>query len=496
MDYEAIFDNIKFFIQDRLIHILVGTAFLVFGLILAVLFVSLIRVLIIRRLRLNANFAKLTGRMTPLFNIEKLLVGAIFLIVLLVIGFFAAQMAEFESLHETLGWVLNELWQLGFEVARAVLPLIFGLTIAFLTSKGIFWAGKKFKLDERIGARLDDRDPSNFSLTKSLSDIGYGVAFFLCMPMIFSGFQVGEFFMPLKPLFEEIVNFIPNAFSAIGIVIIGWLIAKITKQIFESVLASAGLDGFISKVGAEKALGNLKLSKLISAVVYAVLITVFVLQGLKYLKLDVVTLPLESVLTQVTDRLPTLALAIVIMLFGIYFGRMVSKFVSDVLTDIGFNNVLQKLGFAEFDTGKTTPSEIVGLLTYYSIVLTLLIQALESLNMVSISLVIQRVVGRAGDVLLGILVFGIGLYIANIVANWIKTSTAKSAALLAYVTKGVIIALTSAMALQEMGIADEIVRITFTLAMGSLALGIAIAIGLGSKDTVGQLVKDLVDRLK
>jgi len=83
-----------------------------------------------------------------------------------------------------------------------------------------------------------------------------------------------------------------------------------------------------------------------------------------------------------------------------------------------------------------------------------------------------------------------------IVSGWVKQSSASGSHLLSILAKGVIIVVTGAMALQQMQIAEEIVTIAFSLAMGSIALGAAIAIGLGCKDLAGEVVKDFVSKLK
>ena len=52
------------------------------------------------------------------------------------------------------------------------------------------------------------------------------------------------------------------------------------------------------------------------------------------------------------------------------------------------------------------------------------------------------------------------------------------------------------MALQQIGIADEIVTIAFALGMGSIALGVAIAIGLGAKGPAEEIAQELMDKFR
>jgi hypothetical protein len=53
-----------------------------------------------------------------------------------------------------------------------------------------------------------------------------------------------------------------------------------------------------------------------------------------------------------------------------------------------------------------------------------------------------------------------------------------------------IIALVTAMALQQMGIASSIVNLAFGLLLGAIAVAIALAFGLGGRDVAGEQVRE------
>ena len=64
----------------------------------------------------------------------------------------------------------------------------------------------------------------------------------------------------------------------------------------------------------------------------------------------------------------------------------------------------------------------------------------------------------------------------------------KNADRVAPVLKIAIIVLAVAMGLRQMGLANEIINIGFTLILGALAVGAAIAIGFGGKDAAGRML--------
>ena len=59
-----------------------------------------------------------------------------------------------------------------------------------------------------------------------------------------------------------------------------------------------------------------------------------------------------------------------------------------------------------------------------------------------------------------------------------------------------IIALVSAMALQQIGIASDIVNLAFGLLLGALAIAIALAFGLGGRDIAREQIRELLDSFR
>jgi hypothetical protein len=83
-----------------------------------------------------------------------------------------------------------------------------------------------------------------------------------------------------------------------------------------------------------------------------------------------------------------------------------------------------------------------------------------------------------GQVLLGLLVLAVGLYLANLLAGVVAASNAPRADLLAVITRVAIIALAVPMALKQIGLGDEIVVLAFGLLLGGAVLGLAVAVGV------------------
>lgn len=88
----------------------------------------------------------------------------------------------------------------------------------------------------------------------------------------------------------------------------------------------------------------------------------------------------------------------------------------------------------------------------------------------------------SGGVLLGLVIFGIGLYLSQLARNVILDAGGSQAHLLAPIARWAIIVLAGALGLRQRGIAEDIVNLAFGLLLGAIAIAAALAFGLGSRD--------------
>lgn len=132
-------------------------------------------------------------------------------------------------------------------------------------------------------------------------------------------------------------------------------------------------------------------------------------------------------------------------------------------------------------------------LVYLIIILFAAIEAAKLLNFELLAKTIQQVTNFGGRVLVGIIIFAIGMYAAQVAGRLITDSGVASAEKLAFVAKIAILFFTGAMALNQMGVADNIVSTAFTLLLGALAVAAAIAFGIGGKDYAASVLKKFSD---
>jgi hypothetical protein len=124
------------------------------------------------------------------------------------------------------------------------------------------------------------------------------------------------------------------------------------------------------------------------------------------------------------------------------------------------------------------------------------VAAVDVLEITALTAIVSGIVLIAGRILAGLIVFAIGLYLANLAFNLIISSGSRQAKFLAQAARIAIIALVIPMALQQMGIAGDIVNLAFGLLLGAIAVAIALAFGLGGRDIAAGQVREWLDSFK
>jgi flagellar biosynthesis protein FliQ len=130
---------------------------------------------------------------------------------------------------------------------------------------------------------------------------------------------------PLRGFLQQIGAFMPRLAIAIGVLLLGWLVAKafrfsVVKALravnFHVVTERAGIDGFLQQGGSEK-----DTTVLIGWIAYALAILASLIIAFNSLGLTQVT----ELLGRVVLFVPKLLVALLVVVFGSYFARFVGN---------------------------------------------------------------------------------------------------------------------------------------------------------------------------
>jgi hypothetical protein len=136
------------------------------------------------------------------------------------------------------------------------------------------------------------------------------------------------------------------------------------------------------------------------------------------------------------------------------------------------------------------PSEIAGIVTLVAIVLFGAVIATEILNFPALTEIVRAILKIGAQVFSGLVVFALGLYLANLAFRLVNAMGTGQSRVLAQAARIAIIIFSGAMALQQMGVATDIVNLAFGLLLGAIAVAIAIAFGLGGRDVASEQLRE------
>jgi hypothetical protein len=187
--------------------------------------------------------------------------------------------------------------------------------------------------------------------------------------------------------------------------------------------------------------------------------------------------------------LPAIFAAILLLAISYVVGRLLSQLVARVLAGIGFDAILMRLGLAaEATKWEPSPSQIAGYLVLVGTMLLASMEASRLLGFAELAGMISGLTIFLVQVILGLVVFGFGLWLANFAALAVQASGAAQASLLAMAARVAILILAGAIALTQMGLANQIITLAFGLLLAAFALAVALAFGLGGREiAAGQL---------
>ena len=205
--------------------------------------------------------------------------------------------------------------------------------------------------------------------------------------------------------------------------------------------------------------------------------------------------PLQNALSTFLSYLPQLVGAIVILIIGYIVAKVLQAVVGRVLRAIGFDGWMEKGGIKQFfDRAETnqTPVSILGQLVFWFVFIIALTMAADALGISQVSVILGQLIAYIPSIIAAVLILILAALLANFVSGIVRGATGSG--LLASVAQYAIIVYAVFAAITELGIAVELTAPTFLIVLGAVALGAAIAFGLGGREVAQDILQKAYDR--
>ncbi|HXH27993.1 MAG TPA: mechanosensitive ion channel [Candidatus Polarisedimenticolia bacterium] len=491
----GVLDQIRDMLTGYMPTLLGGLAILVLGWLFALIVAALVRAGL-RRTTLDERLARwaLGEDAARRIDIERWVGKGVYYVLLIFVLTAFLQHLNLTITAEPLNRLLTELSQFAPRLLGGAALLLIAWLVATILRQIVVRVLRAARFDERMGGQIgyDEVQPP---LGETLATAVYWLVFLLFLPAILGALALEGLLEPVKGMTDQILGFLPNLFAAALILAIGWFVARIVQRIVANLLAVAGVDrlGERLKVGMA---GERNLSGFIGLLVYVLILIPVVITSLNALQLQVITRPATEMLGQVMTAIPNIFAAVLLLGLAYLVGRLLAGLVTRVLAGAGFDTILVRLGLSKAGTRpERSPASIAGYVTLVIVMLFAAIEACRLLGFAVLADLVARFTVFAGQVVLGVIIFGIGLYLANLAAQIVQSSSAPQAGTLALVARISILVLAGAVALNQMGLADRIISLAFGIILGAVAVAVALAFGLGGRELAGKKLQDWAGRI-
>jgi small-conductance mechanosensitive channel len=198
---------------------------------------------------------------------------------------------------------------------------------------------------------------------------------------------------------------------------------------------------------------------------------------------------------QVVQLAPKVLAMIVVLVLGYLIARIVARAITVLSQKIGLEVAAERSGLADSMQHmgiKRNVSAIVGTIVFWLLMCVFIMAAVNILGLQDVSAAMYGVVSYIPKLLVATLVVVIGLLVASFLRGVVATSADRVGLSYAeHLANGfyyVLVLVTFHAALTHLGMNLELLENMILIAFGALAVGFALAFGLGGRDVIGGIL--------
>jgi len=199
--------------------------------------------------------------------------------------------------------------------------------------------------------------------------------------------------------------------------------------------------------------------------------------------------PLKLLAGYAAAIFPNLVAMGILLLAGLLVARVLSLLAERLLRVLSFDQLCNRLGVTnalQRAGVKTDPSRFIGRGLHWIVVLVTSVAAVSALNLTPVNHIAQSLLAYVPRLITASIMLLAGYVVSNFASQAILIAAVNAglapARLLASCSRWGLQLLAVAMALEQLGIAEQIVVVGFGITWGGLVLAAAIAFGFGATD--------------
>lgn len=335
------------------------------------------------------------------------------------------------------------------------------------------------------------------TLADSLGSIGSLIVWLFGLMAVLNLFALTQVVTPIQSMLNSILGALPNILGAAIVMFIGFVLAKIARELVVTALQAAHADRFMERIeqrsadptglhaetepfsdgtnpslgrryDADTTSGGTSTSSMAGQLVFAVILIVVAIAALQVLDIKSISQPASHMLQVLLDAIP--------LVIGGVIAKFAGNLVESLLRGMDTGKALSNLGI---DPQRTDVPKIAARMVQIAIVLFFAIAAANVLHIPQMTQILNTVLNLGGRVVFGAAVIVAGVFIAGLLAKIVGGRTGD-------IVKVATIVLFAAVGLRYMGLANSIINLAFGAVVIGGAAAAAIAFGLGGRDAAAR----------
>jgi hypothetical protein len=401
---------------------------------------------------------------------------------------------------------ININWAQVQSYAMPVVVAAIILIVAHFAAKAVKWAIAKGIDRIPFFARRDSSGPSGakpmVDVGERIGEVGYWLVWligFMAALNVFQAQWAQAIVTPLNNMLAGFLGYLPSVVGAALVFFIGFVLATIVRRMVEATVQAVELDRRLVEAGLTATPRGPGLARLLGILVFTLIIIPVGIAALDVLNIKAISDPAESMLRDILVTIPRVIGAGLIIFIAYLIGRWVAVLTEEALKSIGFDDIISGLITrgpvkAGMDAMDPTPgvdtinlkeigaSRLIGTAVLIGIVLFAAVQACQLLEFGAMANMLTQVLDLASRVLFGAVIIAAGTLLANILAAAVGREGKAQTEIMSVFVRWGVIALSAAVGLRFMGLANDIITLAFGLILGAVAVAVAIAFGVGGRE--------------
>lgn len=212
--------------------------------------------------------------------------------------------------------------------------------------------------------------------------------------------------------------------------------------------------------------------------------------------IDLALASLRTLLAEAGAFLPRVLLAVAIAIAGWLLAKAARFTVVKALRSINFHVMTERAridAFLQMGGSTADTTVVLGMLVYWLVIVAALILACNSLDLSYVSELLSRVAFFVPRVILAVVILAGGAYFAYFIDGSVtlygRNVGFDEAPLLGRLARYAVMLFVVLIALEQLGIAGDIIRESFLIILAGIVLALALAFGLGGRQWAANLLE-------